>query len=348
MDYLDLDDPTTYLDPHYGEILRAAAGSPDLWDPDDLFDLDPLYDDVVVRADSWGVTLDLAPVRPSTLRRLEGVETLSRLHVHTDRVEARTVAESRSFRLNDTFMCDGHGSLPSRPPDDTDWVNSGRSFAFTGAEVTVWLDQSTTFLRSLRDLTLWVRGAALSVLPGDILQDIVYAAWDLFYATLIFPRTRAAFEAFAAAPSASPEVARYRLAGVGPMGPPLPPSHARPFFGRWGVEYYDLVRDDILDLEAVAVTALHILGPITEWVEGAPVSELSPEVLGEVSRTAWELMVASLRIPWAREEFEHLCSDPPALRASAGLPPLLSVAAVAIEEVSQRSRVRRRAHRRKI
>jgi hypothetical protein len=43
----------------------------------------------------------------------------------------------------------------------------------------------------------------------------------------------------------------------------------------------------------------------------------------------------TLRIPWAREEFEHLCSDPPALRASAGLPPLLSVAAVAIEEVSQ-------------
>ena len=106
-----------------------------------------------------------------------------------------------------------------------------------------------------------------------------------------------------------------------------------------------MCRDDVLDLEASAVIAIHSLDLITEWVEGTPVSALAPEALGEVSRTAWELLVASLRIPWARSEFEQLCSDPPALREAAGLSISPSMGTPVIEEIPQRRpHVRRSRH----
>jgi hypothetical protein len=125
------------------------------------------------------------------------------------------------------------------------------------------------------------------------------------------------------------------------VGPPPPPSHARPFLAPWGGEYYVLDRDDILDLESAATTALCVLGPITDWVEGAPVSSLAPEV----SRTAWELFIATLRIPFVQEEFECLCQIPHSLQVAAGcfLPP--SGGDATIEEVPQRPHARRHVRR---
>jgi hypothetical protein len=107
-----------------------------------------------------------------------------------------------------------------------------------------------------------------------------------------------------------------------------------------GGEHYNLCRDDVLDLEAAAIIAIPSLETIIDWVMAAPVSSLAPEVQGEASRTAWELYMASLRIPRAREEFERLCLDPPALRVAAGLLPSPSSGSI-VEEVSRHPRIRR-------
>jgi hypothetical protein len=373
MDLFDLDDPYTYLDPDSGETLLATWDGHDLEDrddwgapylPGDYAFSDPLHGDLSSAALGGGVisgpgasltpgtvvsgaglpamlvSEELPVARRSTIQRFEAAVAASRLHLQASRAEARLAATTWSFTLNDTFLCDGFGSLLSRPP-----AVAGVSLAVTGDEIAEWLEQSTTFFRCLRDLTLWVRGAAIFLLPDIVLEDIACAAWDLFCATLIFPRTRSAFEAFTDSPVASPEAARYRLAGVGPVGPPLPLSHARPFCAPWGVEHYNICRDDVFDLEATAVIAVQSLEVIIDWVMAAPVSDLAPEVRGEASRTAWELYMASLRIPRAREEFEQLCSDPPALRQAAGLSLIPSAGTSTVEEVSQQSRARRHVRR---
>jgi hypothetical protein len=344
MDFRDFDDPLLYADPDYREELYATWGGLDLSDQDDLSVLMLDSDNEGANNGASGegdardpfiphLQGDLAMARPSTIRRLLAASAALRLRLQSDRADARLEAELQSFTLNDTFLCTGPGSLPSRLPDR-------RSITVTGDEIDVWLEHSTTFFQSVRDLTLWVRGAAIFLLPDTVLEDIFYAAWDLFCATLIFPRMRSAFEAFTLSPVASPEEARYRLAGVGPVGPPLPPSHARPFCAPWGREHYTLCRDDALDLEATAVIAISSLEVIIDWVMAAPVSSLALEVQGEASRTAWELFMASLRIPRACEAFELLCLDPPALQAAAGLvPPLPSGSTV--EETSRRPRIRR-------
>jgi hypothetical protein len=97
-----------------------------------------------------------------------------------------------------------------------------------------------------------------------------------------------------------------------------------------------LDRDDIIDLESAATMALCVLGPITDWVEGAPVSSLAPEVRDEVSRTAWELFISTLHIPFVYEEFEGLCQTPQGLRAVAGCFSFSPGSNAAIEESFQR------------
>ena len=191
-------------------------------------------------------------------------------------------------------------------------------------------------LPSLCNLTLWVRRAEIAILSDDHLDIIFHRAWNLFCATLSYPRTRTAFEAFTAAPVASPEVARFRLAGVGLAGPP-PPAHGPPFLAEWRPEGCNLARDDRIDIESAAISAVHCLEISTEWVLDAPASILDPAILGEVSLTCWELFIASLRIPRACAEFEALCADPPALREAAGLmpvPPVLEAATM--DNVSHR------------
>ena len=60
-----------------------------------------------------------------------------------------------------------------------------------------------------------------------------------------------------------------------------------------------------------------------------------------MSLAAWELMIASLRIPRAREEFEYLCSDPPAMWGATGLSLFPSGAFAALEEPINRPHPRR-------
>jgi hypothetical protein len=125
------------------------------------------------------------------------------------------------------------------------------------------------------------------------------------------------------------------------VGPPLPPAHHRPYFNVWEAEQYGLCRDDVLDLESTSASAIHILGTFTEWVMAIPASDIPRETLGEISRMAWELFGASLRIPWALAEFEALCSDPPALREAAGLPSPLPVSTVITGRAHKRPHTRR-------
>jgi hypothetical protein len=53
---------------------------------------------------------------------------------------------------------------------------------------------------------------------------------------------------------------------------------------------------------------------------------------------AWELLIASLRIPRAHAEFASLCSDPPAMREAAGLHLFPPSAAAALGEIKDRPR----------
>jgi hypothetical protein len=101
---------------------------------------------------------------------------------------------------------------------------------------------------------------------------------------------------FSATPVSIPEKARVRLPGVGPLSPP-PPAHVPPFLGWWEAGHVFISPDDMVDLNSAALTAIPILGSITDWVVEAPVAALPSATLGEVSCLAWELFIASLHIP---------------------------------------------------
>jgi hypothetical protein len=174
----------------------------------------------------------------------------------------------------------------------------GRSIHRGGMDVQLWLDALPTFRHMLQDLTLWVRGACLFVLPDEILGDIIHMAWEFFCAMLLFPQTCIAFEMFSATPVSTPEEARFHLPGVGPLGPP-PPAHVPPFLGWWEAGPVFISPDDMVDLNVAAVAAIPVLGSITDWVVEAPVAALPSATLGEVSCLTWELFIASLRIPHA-------------------------------------------------
>jgi hypothetical protein len=112
------------------------------------------------------VSEDLPIARRSTIQRFEAAVAASRLHLQTSRAEARLAATTWSFILNDTFLCDGFGSLPFRPQAVAGAV-TGVSLAQMSEEIREWVEQSTTFIVSLRNLTLWVRGAAIFLLPDN-------------------------------------------------------------------------------------------------------------------------------------------------------------------------------------
>jgi hypothetical protein len=164
-------------------------------------------------------------------------------------------------------------------------------------DIQLWLDALPTFRCMLQDLTLWLRGACLFFLSDNVSGDIIHMAWEFFCAMLLFPQTHAAFETFSAAPVSTLEEARFHLAGVGPLGPP-PPAHAPPFLGRWEAGHVIISPNDVLGLNLAALTAIPIVGSITNWVVEAPVA-LPSSTLGEVSCLTWELFIASLCIPQA-------------------------------------------------
>jgi hypothetical protein len=207
-----------------------------------------------------------------------------------------------------------------------------------GAFALEWAEGVPDFKLAMGKFSAWLRGACVAVLPQEVLGQIYHEVWNLFCTTLLFPRTRSAFEAFIQAPVASPEAARFRLAGVGPAGPPPPPG-VSPLYEEWAVEHWpSLTHDDVRDVESDSIVLLHFLGPVTRWVADAPVSVLPPALLGDVSLAAWELLIASLRIPRALAEFAFLCSDPPAMREAAGLPLIPPSAAAALGEIKDRPR----------
>jgi hypothetical protein len=255
--------------------------------------------------------------RPSTIRRYNEAMDLRVQRIRSLRAQQRAAVFSQSFSLEDTFLGNEHRST-SHAPSPVPRLEAGSD----GSNILVrtWLDAKSPLLDTLRSLTTWVRGAGIAILSESELGTIYHLAWNLFCATLGFPRTRAAFDSFAANPIASPEVTRFRLSGVGPLGPP-PPPHGPHFLAKWGTDHLHLSRDDITDLRSASAAAVHYLEIGIQWVLDTPIPSLTPTVLGEVSLTCWELFVASLRIPQALAEFESLCSDPPALREAAGLLP---------------------------
>jgi hypothetical protein len=118
----------------------ATQGGSDLWERGESFTPGLSYEE----EDACDPAIlhnrsDLAIARPSTIRRLVAAAAAIRLRLQSDCAEARLEAELRSFTLNNSFLCTGPGSLPSRLPE-------GRSIAITGDEIVVWLEQSTTLL----------------------------------------------------------------------------------------------------------------------------------------------------------------------------------------------------------
>jgi hypothetical protein len=287
-----------------------------------------------------GGCLDMA--RPSTVYRYGAAVQLSQRRVHEQRAARRWDAERRSSWLEDSFFAvEVHSMALSHRPCPDPAVAKGDGME-AGALAHEWVQGVPDFELAMGKFSAWLRGACIAVLPQEVLEQIYHKVWNLFCATLLFPRTRSAFEAFIQAPVASPEAARFRLAGVGPVGPPPPPG-VSPLYEEWAVEHWPfLTHDDVRDVESDSVVMLHFLEPVTQWVTEAPVSVLPPAVLGVISLAAWELMIASLRIPRARIEFEYLCSDPPAMREAAGLPLLPSSAFATLEEPANRPHPRRR------
>ena len=129
-------------------------------------------------------------------------------------------AQLQSYLLEDTFMRDELCSPPhASPPVNPASAGLGGSNTLRRT----WLQAMSLILPSTCNLTLWVRRAEIAILSDDDLDTIYHQAWNLFCATLSYPQTRTAFEAFTAAPVASPEVARFRLAGSDLLVPPLLP-----------------------------------------------------------------------------------------------------------------------------
>ena len=253
--------------------------------------------------------------RASTLCRYQVATDLLEQRIRDRRASARMNAEVQSFYLGDTFIATLNGSSSLLPP------LASQAGGISSLATEAARSQAAAFsvvIKSLGNLSLWLRGACISVLPPEILDDISHLVWNFFCATLHLPQTCSVFEAFIANPVSSPEEARFRLPGIGPMGPPRPHG-ARPFFAEWGQQLHSLDCDDVTDIESAAATAICLLETTTQWVVVAPFSDLPPVISGDVSRTAWELVVASLRIPQFRKEFEFLCSHPLALREAAGL-----------------------------
>ena len=320
MDLHDLDDSYDLYDPDYGDNTLALWGESDVLEisNDDAADSD---NDAEGYMGLWpsappqylGIPWEIP--RCSTIRQYNEVMDLRVQRIHSLRAQSRTAASSQSFVLEDTFFGNEQPS-PCHAPSPAPPRGAGLDGSDT--LVRTWLDARTPLLDTLRNLTLWVRGAGIASLTASELGAIYHLAWNLFCATLRFPQTRIAFETFTANPVASPEVTRFRLLGVGPFGPP-PPPHGPHFLAKWGTDHLHLSHNDLTDLRSASVAAVHYLEVGIQWVLDAPVSFLTPVVLGEVSLTCWELFVASLRIPQALLEFESLCSDPPALREAAGL-----------------------------
>jgi hypothetical protein len=289
---------------------------------------------------SPGGCLDMA--RPSTVYRYGAAVQLSQRRIHERRAARRWDAERRSSWLEDSFFAvEVHAMALSHCPCPDPAV-AERDDMEVGASALEWAEGVPDFKLAMGKFSAWLRGACIAVLPQEVLGQIYHEVWNLFCTTLLFPRTRSAFEAFIQSPVASPEAARFRLAGVGPVGPPPPPGIS-PLYEEWAVECWPfLTHDDVRDVESDSVVLLHFLGPVTQWVADAPVSVLPPALLGEVSLAAWELMIASLRIPRARNEFEYLCSDPPAMRGATGLSLFPSGASAALGEPTNRPHPRRR------
>ena len=147
---------------------------------------------------------------------------------------------------------------------------------------------------------------------------ISHTVWNLFFAMLEFPQMRDAFGAFINAPVSSPEAARFRLAGIGPLGPPPPPG-MRPMFAPWDAALFDLSADDVLDVESTAAYILNTLDHLVGWASRAPLQDISPDLLRGLSQITWEAFIASLRIPRTLAQFEMVCQNPPAFRVIAGL-----------------------------
>ena len=126
------------------------------------------------------------------------------------------------------------------------------------------------------------------------------------------------FGAFIDAPVSSPEAARFRLAGVGPLGPPPPPG-MRPMFAPWEVALFDLSADDVLDVESTAAYILNTLDHLVGWASRTPLQDIPPDLLRGLSQITWEAFIASLRIPRTLAQFEMFCQNPPAFQVIAGL-----------------------------
>jgi hypothetical protein len=80
-----------------------------------------------------------------------------------------------------------------------------------GSVKTLWLDALPTFRCMLQDLTLWLRGACLFILPDNVLGDVIHMAWEFICVMLLFPQMCAAFEMFLATPVSILEEARFHF-----------------------------------------------------------------------------------------------------------------------------------------
>lgn len=254
--------------------------------------------------------------RPSTIRRWNQVGAWAQRRLSRIRAQGREDATNQAFSLEGSFMDDERGSTSPLP------VLPG-SLHQGGGSAVLYSDEETRrrwaqYENLLRSLALWLRGTCISFVDPWVLSDITCYAWTLFCATLRFPKTRAAFENFCKYPSASPEVARFRLLEYGPPPPSL--STSLPFFAKWDSDSFNLSRDDALDVISSADAAVLCLESLIPAMEDVQVSVLHPGFPVDISRVAWKVFIATLRIPESRREFELLCSRPDALWAASGLP----------------------------
>jgi len=213
--------------------------------------------------------------RSSTLRRLGAAAGLVRQHTQSLRIQQCAWADEQSFLLEGSFLVGEASPPPVHPFAKAFQATVGGSMAPRGDEIDAWLHGAAAASKILCDLSRWVRGSAMMVLPDDTLWDISHAVWNMFCSSLLFPQMCTAFEVFLLDPAASPEVVRFRLAGIGPVGPPIPPDHARPWVVPWEADLYSLTHDDVLDLESTAVTAVCLLRSIASLVVDAPHSHIS-------------------------------------------------------------------------
>jgi hypothetical protein len=152
MDFRDFDDSLLYADPDYGEelyatwvatisqigtiflsrCLRMTTRVPGLMmrvprmavTPSRIPNMgsSPLLPMAVVLSQAQG------PPRPQGQLSAAGAPPLylrQKMCLQTSHAEAQLAATSQSFTLNDTFLCDGFGSLPSRPPAVAEATSGG-------------------------------------------------------------------------------------------------------------------------------------------------------------------------------------------------------------------------------